>query len=530
MPIDNVLATVFRRLTTPQETLDRRIFDYREMMIPYVREQLLAKVNAVIKILFSDVSGLVVDDICLVGSSASYFYREESDIDIRIEMHNKSCQFLSDNPKKLNDFLLTISTGFNKMGNKRTFNGRLLDIKASIKSTDVTGQYSIKNNTWRVYPNKDIAMKINCDEFLQQYQAHKDVVCSKIENLSKNYTGVELAKKLDDFYIQLFDYNNKFEKLLMFKLLNSERLLQKIGALSVSFYNAGLSFPECLPEDDVQKTLEAFKPKVEKKSNSKEECLYLLKPQKTLNPFIFDEHKKMRSEVRKKILSRVEHVINFTLAKIEGLEVVDICLTGSMSSYFYRENSDIDIRIEVKNKSCPFLGDNEQQFNSFLSTMVNGWRCIGFLACVDGKRMDIKASCRQNDVIGLYSVKYDKWRIYPDEDLFANINFDDTMAETLLQKKESENYLEYLKNTYDTYTCAQKNDKYYQKLYYDVSASPETTEQIEKSGRMCKNLANGEYIAKRHLLYKLLGKSGFLSYLGSECVVQYQKALSLYKK
>ena len=64
-----------------------------------------------------------------------------------------------------------------------------------------------------------------------------------------------------------------------------------------------------------------------------------------LNPALFDENAKLKSEVKEKINEIVDEFLK-EFAEVEvTLDVQDIILTGSNASYNYTKNSDLDIHI-----------------------------------------------------------------------------------------------------------------------------------------------------------------------------------------
>ena len=84
-----------------------------------------------------------------------------------------------------------------------------------------------------------------------------------------------------------------------------------------------------------------------------------IKMNDTLNPLIWGEDEKLKSDVRKIMLLNAKRFIEFS--DVENLKFLDIIFTGSMANYNYHEYSDIDIHIIFDFKQISenrdFVGD-----------------------------------------------------------------------------------------------------------------------------------------------------------------------------
>ncbi len=63
----------------------------------------------------------------------------------------------------------------------------------------------------------------------------------------------------------------------------------------------------------------------------------LLTTNETLDSRLFDKNDVLKENIRTGLLKITDKIIEKTVAGIDGLEVYDICLTGSASNYFYRK-------------------------------------------------------------------------------------------------------------------------------------------------------------------------------------------------
>ena len=98
-------------------------------------------------------------------------------------------------------------------------------------------------------------------------------------------------------------------------------------------------------------------------------CKRYLNPNDTLDPEIFDETKKMHSDLRKKILKIADIIVKNSIYFIPGLKYHDICLIGSSAGYHYHEKSDLDVKIMISNENCDFLTKNPENFKVFIQMM-----------------------------------------------------------------------------------------------------------------------------------------------------------------
>lgn len=102
----------------------------------------------------------------------------------------------------------------------------------------------------------------------------------------------------------------------------------------------------------------------------------LLTPQNTLNPLLFDEQNRLRSNIHNILSRQANYIYSLIIAEIKGLKVTDVYLTGSMASYFYSEKSEVDLRIVIENKDCPELAADSKFLSQFLQFYFSAV-CIG---------------------------------------------------------------------------------------------------------------------------------------------------------
>lgn len=234
------ITEIAQRLLSPNETLDLRLFDFSGKMHDDVRKQLLQNSDFVIRRTVGKIKGLELTDIFLNGSAASYFYYEKSDIDIRIEVQNKNCPYIVDDPKLLNRFLATVQTGSLNNFNF-TLHKRFIDIKIKAEDSEPMGLYSILTNKWVIEPNRRVTEDLNLDDimmgFKKRYYETQDYL-QQLQNSGKLNTqdGID---ELINYYTDIFSHNtSSTREYIIYKLLCYRGVLKDIKKLiSDSYFN-----------------------------------------------------------------------------------------------------------------------------------------------------------------------------------------------------------------------------------------------------------------------------------------------------
>lgn len=218
------------RLLIPNDTLNVLLFDVHGKMHSDVREMLLANARFIIGKTIGGIKGLVVHDICLNGSSAGYFYHDKSDIDMRIEIHNQSCPYLTRDPIKLSQFLHMAFGGSLKGYNFRHQN-RKIDIKLTADQFEIVGLYSILQDKWIIEPSKKFTDGLVVDDILNEFNTRYDRISSYLESFKGKTKGLEPSKQkeLEDFYSNLIRKNNASPReYIVYKLLNYSGIIREI--------------------------------------------------------------------------------------------------------------------------------------------------------------------------------------------------------------------------------------------------------------------------------------------------------------
>ncbi len=189
----------------------------------------------------------------------------------------------------------------------------------------------------------------------------------------------------------------------------------------------------------------------------------LLTLQEHLPPFIFSPKGKMHDDVRKKITLLANHLFNNVLANYKNIYIKDIILCGSLASYMWNENSDIDIKIITScNWNKFFLKDIDCAW-TFAIRANNAWRAKTNMPKINEKNVDINFSFAiQNNTPGIYSVLKNKWIITPSPYQTQDIDIE-KLCDATMQRIDT------IQNKIDTLcTGSIQNLEQIQDLYYKI--------------------------------------------------------------
>lgn len=227
------MKDILFRLLTPNDILAPHIFDTNGTMHQQIRQQLFDEAYYVVANTIGRIEGFKVRDIFLTGSSASYYYHDSSDLDIRIEAYNKSNPYFTNDAQTLDLFMQAFFLG--RLNQYRfKLNERSVDISFSSKTFEIMGLYSIIQNKWIIEPQKKFADKLNPDaimeEYLQEFYDIRFYIWTMI-NTGQNKTmkGIEEIKNhhqkiMEKGYTDIHNY-------IIFKLLNYSGVLNDLRSL-----------------------------------------------------------------------------------------------------------------------------------------------------------------------------------------------------------------------------------------------------------------------------------------------------------
>lgn len=126
-----------------------------------------------------------------------------------------------------------------------------------------------------------------------------------------------------------------------------------------------------------------------------------------LNPKLFDKNKKLKSDVRTKMLEIVDEFANQLALDAVELNVEDILLIGSNASYNYTSKSDIDLHILVDSKKLNCPPDITAALYSAYRSLFRDSFDIEFFDIPVELFVETEESARVSN--GVYSVQNDTW-------------------------------------------------------------------------------------------------------------------------
>ncbi len=243
MAIKAPLLQAAKKLLTPHSQLTPFLFDADEKMLEDKRLAILKIVNFIIKKTLNKIDGIAIEDICLVGSLASIYYHEDSDLDVIVVVKNKNCPFLHKDPKKL--FYFTEKLCLNMFPREVfSLNGKSMDIILKTigfgkdDKDRFSNAYSILNNRWIRYykPAEIIPPHINMASLIQTYYQSLVEINAFLKDLKieKECYTREQATNLIIFYNSIINRLKLSSRLsnLTYKLLRSQNKIQDLGYLA----------------------------------------------------------------------------------------------------------------------------------------------------------------------------------------------------------------------------------------------------------------------------------------------------------
>lgn len=243
MAIHAPLEQAAKKLLSPHSELFPFLFDQSGKMLEDKRRSILRIVNFVVRKTLGSVDGLYVEDVCLVGSSVSYFYHKDSDLDVIAIIKNKSCPYLFQEPKKL--FYFTDKLHMEMLPREAvSLDGKPMDIILRTVGFDehdkdkFSNAYSVLNNQWvRHYkPDTIIPKNLTVASLIKLYyreltEINRFLKGIKIEN--GVYTRSQ-AMEIIDFYNAIIGKlkNSSRTTTILYKLLRSQNKIQNLGQLA----------------------------------------------------------------------------------------------------------------------------------------------------------------------------------------------------------------------------------------------------------------------------------------------------------
>tara|TARA_R110002110_G_scaffold136404_1_gene321227 strand:+ start:337 stop:1461 length:1125 start_codon:yes stop_codon:yes gene_type:complete len=149
----------------------------------------------------------------------------------------------------------------------------------------------------------------------------------------------------------------------------------------------------------------------------------LLRPKDELNSELWDEDKKLRSDVRERLLDIAEKFIKPTLGA--DATIKDITFTGSLANYNYSDLSDIDLHIII---DFADINKDKEMVRKYFNAVKALWNSLHDIR-IKGFEVEayVQGADEPHTSTGVYSVQDDRWLKEPvqsdaeiDEDSVSN--------------------------------------------------------------------------------------------------------------
>ena len=128
-----------------------------------------------------------------------------------------------------------------------------------------------------------------------------------------------------------------------------------------------------------------------------------------LNPKIWDENSKLKTDIRTRLLMIADDF--FETLDIPWVDIDDIVLTGSLANYNWSQYSDVDLHVLVNYKD---IDENLELAKEYLTSKKNLWNDKHNIKI---KSFDVELYTQdiseKHVSTGVYSIFWDKWLIKP---------------------------------------------------------------------------------------------------------------------
>ncbi len=231
----------------------------------------------------------------------------------------------------------------------------------------------------------------------------------------------------------------------------------------------------------------------------------LLRPKDELNPELWDENKKLRDDVRDRLLDIAEKFIKPTL----GADAVikDITFTGSLANYNYSDLSDIDLHIII---DFADINKDKEMVRKYFNAVKALWNSLHDIR-IKGFEVEayVQGADEPHTSTGVYSVQDDNWLKEP------------TQTEAEIDEDSISNKSDSLMDQIEQALKLMEEDS--PKAALDRAESlMEKIKKLRKAGLE----TNGEYSVE-NLAFKTLRNTGYLKKLSDLKREAYDKLMSL---
>ncbi len=234
----------------------------------------------------------------------------------------------------------------------------------------------------------------------------------------------------------------------------------------------------------------------------------LLTPKDELNPQLWDKDKKLKSNIRKRLIEIAEKFIKPTLAS--KAEIKDITFTGSLANYNYTDLSDIDLHIIIDFKE---VNNDEELVRNYFNAVKSLWNSMHDIR-LKGFEVEVyvQDDKEPHTSSGVYSLMSDKWLKEPERST-TDIDEDSitTKADALMAQIDE--------------AIKMNEDGDHEAAYDRAISIRDKLKKLRKAGLQ----KNGEYSVE-NLAFKTLRNTGHLTKLADLKKEAYDAMMSIDEK
>jgi predicted nucleotidyltransferase len=227
-------------------------------------------------------------------------------------------------------------------------------------------------------------------------------------------------------------------------------------------------------------------------------------PKDTLNPKIWDGER-LKDDIKEKLMQIANDF--FEKMTLEGIEIDDITITGSMANYNWTNLSDIDLHILVDMRK---IDENTDLVKEFFNARSSIWNKIHQIK-IKGHEVEVYVQdlSESHYSTGVFSLKNNDWLAKPEK---KSVNIDENAV-----IKKAISLIDQIERAEDML-----NDENYVAAHEYSTKIREKIKKFRQSG-----LEMGGEFSNENLSFKLLRKTGYLGILRDVINLSYDKKMSL---
>lgn len=225
------LGSIAKKLVTQRKQLMPFLFNGQEKIHPEIRERLLQKINLSLIFPLKFFSDIKIKDVWIVGSAASYYYDDYSDIDVKVIISNDNSPYLSDTPVAIQKFGTAVNRAYNT---EILIDDKYIDVKIGsyqvLCDGSIWGKYSLLYDKWLDKPDINHKIATTPKQLINLYFKRVNQMQSFLEGIETDDDCEYPKDKIE----QMFRFYNKIledENIGNIDNYLTQKLMSKTGYL-----------------------------------------------------------------------------------------------------------------------------------------------------------------------------------------------------------------------------------------------------------------------------------------------------------